>query len=151
MSEEIIVEQVSDKNVTSDEIRDIIDILSDAFKFDVDPTIGCYAVRCQISHMINEWTHIYVIKKDGKIIGVGTLLIERKLIRNLSLAAHIEDVAIHKDYRGFGYGKRLIEHIKAKAKAYGCYKVVLFCADYNKKFYQKCGFRFTSCGMRAEI
>ena len=75
-----------------------------------------------------------------RIIGAGSLIIERKFIRDLGLAGHIEDIVVDKSYRGKQLGKRIIELLKSIAHVNGCYKVILDCADYNVPFYNKCGF-----------
>ena len=44
--------------------------------------------------------------KTKKIIAHATLLVELKLARNLAVAAHIEDVVVHTDARGNGFGRK---------------------------------------------
>ena len=78
--------------------------------------------------------------RKEKIIGAGSLIIEKKFIRDLGIAGHIEDIVVDKTYRGKNLGKRVIELLKALAEANNCYKVILDCADYNVPFYNKCGF-----------
>ena len=43
---------------------------------------------------------------NQRIVGTGTLLIERKVIHSCGLVGHIEDVVVHSDYRGLSLGKR---------------------------------------------
>ena len=85
---------------------------------------------------------IVVIEDTRKqeIVGVGSVIIERKFLRNLGLCGHIEDIAVDKTYRGKNLGRRLILLLKAVAEANNCYKVILDCSDHNVAFYQKCGF-----------
>lgn len=47
---------------------------------------------------------IIVIEDNNKIIGSGTLLIENKVIHNMGLVGHIEDIVIHNNYRKQGLG-----------------------------------------------
>ena len=53
---------------------------------------------------------------------MGTLLVERKLIRNAGCAGHVEDVVVDASARGRGVGKALLDALVAKARALGCYK-----------------------------
>jgi glucosamine-phosphate N-acetyltransferase len=58
----------------------------------------------------------------GAVLAVGTLLVERKLIRNAGCAGHVEDVVVDASARGRGVGKALLDALVAKARALGCYK-----------------------------
>jgi len=88
--------------------------------------------------LINE--HIYVIELDGIIIATGTLLIEQKFIHNGGKCGHIEDIVVHKDYRGKDIGKMIIEFLSNFGYHKGCYKVILDCKPELEVFYEKCGF-----------
>jgi glucosamine-phosphate N-acetyltransferase len=85
--------------------------------------------------------------KTKKIIGSGTLLIENKIIHNMSKVAHIEDIVIDEKIRGQGLGKKMIDYLIVKAKKLGVYKIILNCAEHNIKFYKKCGFTVKSTQM----
>lgn len=74
------------------------------------------------------------------IVGTATLLIEPKLIHNISKVGHIEDVVVDKIYRSEGIGKMMLEYLKRKADVLECYKVILDCDVKNVPFYEKCGF-----------
>ncbi|KAI9217022.1 acyl-CoA N-acyltransferase [Blastocladiella britannica] len=75
-----------------------------------------------------------------RIAAAGTILVERKFIRNLGLVGHIEDIVSHEDYRGKQFGRFIIEALKSIGKNVGCYKIILDCSEKNVPFYQKCGF-----------
>lgn len=86
----------------------------------------------------NRNHHIYVIEdKNSNIIGSGTLLIEPKLIHNISYVGHIEDIVIDSAHRGNGLGKLIINKLQEVAKENKCYKVTLYCDKDNIKFYEK--------------
>ncbi|KAF9193346.1 Glucosamine-phosphate N-acetyltransferase-like protein [Haplosporangium sp. Z 767] len=76
----------------------------------------------------------------GKIVAAGTVLVERKFIRQLGLVGHIEDIAVAADQQGKKLGLRIIETLKAIGQGQGCYKVILDCSEKNVPFYEKCGF-----------
>lgn len=76
----------------------------------------------------------------GKIVGAGTIFVERKFVHHNGLVGHIEDIVTHSDYRGFNLGKLVIESLKYIGEQTGCYKIILDCSDKNIPFYVKCGF-----------
>jgi phosphoacetylglucosamine mutase len=85
---------------------------------------------------------IFVVEhcESGRVVGSGTLLVEGKLIRNYGKVGHIEDIVVHTDYRGYGLGKILIDHLTSMGKNQGCYKCILDCDEKNVGFYEKCGY-----------
>ena len=76
----------------------------------------------------------------GRIVGAGTLVVERKFIHACANRGHIEDVVVDKEMRGRQMGKAIIELLKLLSEQQGCYKVSLECKAENVGFYQKCGF-----------
>lgn len=90
---------------------------------------------------------IFVLIQNNIVVGSGTVIIEDKLIRNISKVAHIEDIVIDNSYRGSGHGKRIIEHLIDYSKKMGCYKVTLDCNIKNQEFYEKCGMLLNGCQM----
>ncbi|KAI8359307.1 acyl-CoA N-acyltransferase, partial [Mortierella sp. GBAus27b] len=81
-----------------------------------------------------------IVIEDMNIVAAGTVVIERKFIRNLGLVGHIEDIAVAGDQQGKKLGLRIIETLKAIGESQGCYKVILDCSEKNVPFYEKCGF-----------
>lgn len=95
--------------------------------------------------------HIYVAFHENKLVGTAALLIEQKLTRNCGSAAHIEDVVVDAAARGAGVGRALVEALIKEARARGCYKAVLSCAEANVGFYEACGFRKHEVTMAAYL
>ncbi len=89
--------------------------------------------------------------ESGKIIGSITLNIEQKFIHKGGLVGHIEDVVTHKDFRGMGVGKAVMQKAIDAAKDAGCYKVILNCSEENFPFYEKLGFRKHGIEMRLDL
>jgi glucosamine-phosphate N-acetyltransferase len=91
---------------------------------------------------LNDKHQIYVIEDTqlNIIIGTITILIEPKLIHTMGFVCHIEDVVVHKDFRGLKLCKLLINKATEIAKNNGCYKIILDCSDSNIAVYEKCGF-----------
>ena len=93
--------------------------------------------------------HMFCICEDAIVIGIGTIIIEQKIIHNFSKVGHIEDIVIDSNYNGRGYGKNLIYFLTNFAKEAGCYKVILDCSEHVRGFYKKCGYmeKNTSMGI----
>lgn len=81
---------------------------------------------------------LVAVDDNNKIVGTVKVLIEYKLHNNLAKMAHIEDVAVHPDYRKQRIGTQLV----AKALEYttDCYKVVLSCKPELVNFYESHNF-----------
>lgn len=78
--------------------------------------------------------------KKTVIVGVGTVMIENKLIHGCGRVAHIEDIVVDIDYRDMDIGHNLIDILVGIAKTKDVYKINLNCNKKNIKFYEKCGF-----------
>lgn len=97
----------------------------------------------------NIYKPVIIIEKDSnKVIAIGTLMVEIKLIHDGGKVGHIEDIAVNGNYQGKGLGKVLIELLKNLAVLEGCYKVILDCDEKNVDFYNKCGFK--RCGVEMD-
>lgn len=94
-----------------------------------------------INYLENNSNHyIKVLENENKeIIGMGTIVMEPKIIHCFSKIAHIEDIVIYKKYRGKSYGTYLIHQLIEETKKYECYKVVLYCNKELQYFYEKTG------------
>ena len=108
------------------------------------------AKKAHIKNISNNRKN-YKLTKDEKIIGVGSIIFDYRILNFSNPSAHVEDIAIRKDLHGFGYGKILMDHIKETARAKNAYKIILSCADYNIKFYKKCGFIQSCATMRFDF
>jgi ribosomal protein S18 acetylase RimI-like enzyme len=65
------------------------------------------------------------------------------LRRNWNRYAYVEDIAVHRSYRGLGIGRQLIEQAKLWARAGGMPGIMLETQSNNVracKFYERCGF-----------
>lgn len=147
---DVVVEEIK-QSIASDDLSVILDILSDAFNYTEEKPLNINHARIALAEISYQNGHIFVIKLGGKIIGAATLFVIQHLIHGGDRSGEIQDVAISKDVRGYGYGRKLIQKVTEIAREkYGVYKVVLSCSPYNQKFYEKCGYRHTSCTMRRD-
>lgn len=83
---------------------------------------------------------------DDNIVSTATLILEQKL-RYQNMCGHIEDVGVHPDYRGKGYGYDITKFLVDLCKEYNCYKVKLNCSDALVSFYSMLGFSVDNNGM----
>ncbi len=90
-----------------------------------------------LARIRNQCAEIYVKTYCRTVIATAKLLIETKI---WAPVAHIEDVIVHKDWRGLGYGTEMIHKLIEKAKAHDCYKVILHAKPELTPFYTQCGF-----------
>lgn len=118
-----------------------MDVINTFTRHPVDITFEQF--KDHLAKAINQNAVILVAHTDeGRIIGSVKVLIEYKLHNNLAKMAHIEDVAVHKDYRKQHIGTQLV----AEALTYTneCYKVVLSCKPDLMPFYER--HHFNHCG-----
>ncbi len=94
---------------------------------------------------------IYVAEEDNKIVGTIRLLFEPKFYHEGRLAAHIEDVATHKDYMGKGVGSALMKYVVTLCRERECYKIILDCTDDLSVFYKKFGFKVSDNCLRLDF
>ncbi|KAJ3395482.1 hypothetical protein HDU92_005735 [Lobulomyces angularis] len=91
---------------------------------------------------LNADYNVLVIEDTNNdlVVASGSVIIERKFIRNAGVIGHIEDIVVHSDMRGKNFGKLLIDElVKLSIKA-GSYKTILACDKKNVGFYEKTGF-----------
>jgi glucosamine-phosphate N-acetyltransferase len=74
-------------------------------------------------------------KASDRIVGVGTVFIERKFLRGLGSVGHIEDIAVDKNQQGKKLGLRIIQALIHTSEKSGCYKTILNCSEANVREY----------------
>ncbi|OJJ85212.1 glucosamine 6-phosphate N-acetyltransferase [Aspergillus glaucus CBS 516.65] len=94
-----------------------------------------------ISSRNDEYYLLVVCDDAERIVGTGSLIVERKFIHSLGLVGHIEDIAVEKGQQGKKLGLRIIQALDFVAARVGCYKSILDCSEANEGFYVKCGFK----------
>jgi glucosamine-phosphate N-acetyltransferase len=95
----------------------------------------------------NPLHKIFVAKDDtnDKIVGTTTLLVEPKFINKVMLVGYIEDVSVRKGYEGLGIGFKLVNYATNYAVSNeGCKKILLYCSEKNKSFYEKLGYKLSN-------
>ena len=93
-------------------------------------------------------TNPFVFVGDNlKIIGILSVIFEKKLIRNGGIVCRIEDFVVDKEYRNKGIGTKLIEHGINLAKDKNAYKIILDCSYDLSQYYEKFGFSYKNIQM----
>ena len=126
------------------EILDLLNQLTDTPKYD----------RYYFENIVNslEDNHfIYLCLIENKVIGIITLIIEKKLIHHGKCVGHIEDLVIDKNYRNKGIARKLLNFVIIKSRENNCYKIILDCAEEYIKFYEKLNFKKTAHQMRYDF
>lgn len=89
---------------------------------------------------------IYILEKNNVFVSTAKIFIEKKFGDSV---AHIEDVVTDFDFRGLGYGKKLLEYCIQDVKKFPIYKIVL--GTNISDFYNKCGFNSDGIHMSLRI
>ena len=115
----------------------------------VPPDIGNkeYAKNILQKIKMNPLHKIFVAEDDsnGKVVGTTTLLIEPKFINKGMQVGYIEDVSVRKEYEGLGIGSKLVTYATTYAISIeGCRKVLLYCSQKTKPFYEKLGYQLAN-------
>lgn len=71
----------------------------------------------------DEYYMLVVCDGADRIVGTGSLIVERKFIHSLGMVGHIEDIAVEKNQQGKKLGLRIIQALDYVAAQVGCYKV----------------------------
>jgi len=119
------------RQLQSSDIKQVIDLWTSSFSRTFDNPVN--------NNYLNDPNSITFVMSDNKaILGVASLHIIEKLTRKLGL---IEDVAVSKNNRGLGIGKKLVEKLIQTGREKKCDKIVLSSSEKNSEFYEKMGFQ----------
>ena len=127
-----MVEELS--SYTSQDLSDL-----DALMHELSATSFCNEEL--LNNTLNDANvHVYVIRKDGRIVATGTLCIKHTLEFAI---ADIESVVVNSRCRGKGYGKELITAMIEAAKRFKVHHIQLTSNPKRvaaNKLYQNLGF-----------
>ena len=119
------------RQLQTSDIKQVIDLWTSSFSRSFDNPVN--------NNYLNDPNSITFVMSDNKaILGVASLHIIEKLTRKLGL---IEDVAVSKNNRGLGIGKKLVEKLIQTGREKKCDKIVLSSSEKNSEFYEKMGFQ----------
>lgn len=103
------------------------------------------AIKCSPNlHLII----VAVDRKTSRVVGAGTIIIEKKILRGLGKIGHIEDIVVDTTVRGKNLGKIIVECLTRIAnEEEKVYKVILDCSDKNVGFYNKLNYKLVQNDM----
>jgi ribosomal protein S18 acetylase RimI-like enzyme len=113
------------------------------------PEADCRRVLKEIDK--NPDYNMLVAEENGEVVGTTFLAILPGFAHTTRSFAVIEYVVVDEKCRGKGVGKQLMEACMAKAKAAGCYKVMLASSKSRTrahKFYRGLGFEEDALSFR---
>jgi GNAT superfamily N-acetyltransferase len=87
---------------------------------------------------------IYVATLDGSIIGTFELLIMDNLAHMGAPSGVLEDIIVHREWRGKGVGKQMVHFAMECCRERGCYKLALSSnlkREAAHRFYDHLGFQ----------
>jgi glucosamine-phosphate N-acetyltransferase len=122
--------------------KGFLDVLENLVPPDIDNKEHAKNILQKIK--MNPLHKIFVAEDDsnGKVVGTTTLLIEPKFINKGMKVGFIEDVSVRKEYEGLGIGSKLVTYATSYAISIeGCRKVLLYCSEKTKPFYEKLGYQ----------
>ena len=94
---------------------------------------------------------LLVVDCDGEVAGTVVLLIVSNLSHAASPWALVENLVVDHRYRRRGVGRKLLEHVIARARESGCHRIEL-CSDKRRKeahrLYRSTGFEASAYGFR---
>lgn len=89
------------------------------------------------------------IQIDNEIICKGSIIINYK--ENDRPIGLIEDIWTKESHRKQGLATLIVKELIKIANDFNCYKCMLYCADHNKNFYEKIGFKINQNSMRYSL
>lgn len=100
---------------------------------------------------LSQHNYTYIVTDNNrKVIATASLLLDLKYTHGGSIVAHIEDVAVHKDFQRRYIGSAIVNHVIKQAWSMKCRKAILECTDNLEPFYAKLGMRRIGIAMRID-
>lgn len=132
------------ESASPDDLEDLIGLLHDLFSKEADFVPDREKQMRGLRLILEQPSRgrIFVLRAAGRIIGMINLLITISTAEG-GFVLLLEDLVVHSDHRGCGYGTRLLNHAIAYAKEKGFLRITLLTdrADANsRQFYKRRGF-----------
>lgn len=147
MSVDYIIKKLSEKDLSEDKDG----FLKTLSNLTVVGEIDYKKMKNILLKIESQDGYIYIAKKDKRIIGTATLLVEQKFIHGGGKVGHIEDVSVRKEYENNGVASNLMKKLVEVAKEKGCYKVILDCESELIPFYERNNFYLYGNCMRINL
>ena len=150
--------EVCFRETSREDVAAIVEMLADdplgesreAFE---DPLPASYYAAFEAIHADSK-QQLIVATFDGVVVGVMQLTLIPYLTYRGGTRGLVEGVRVHRDFRGKGLGKALLEEAVVRARAAGCH-VVQLTTDKERTealaFYEKLGFVASHEGMKLHL
>jgi len=140
MSDQLLIE-----SATLDDLPQLADLLYDLFSQEADfvPNRDKQIRGLQLILEQPSRGRIFVLRHGERIIGMINLLITISTAEG-GFVLILEDLVIHRDHRGQGYGGRLLKHALSYAKEKSFLRVTLLTdklENQARAFYERHGFQ----------
>ena len=139
MNEDLVIEQA-----TLEDLPQMVDLLHDLFSHEGD-FMPNRAKQMRGLRLILEQPNrgrIFVLRKDGMILGMINLLFTISTAEG-GFVMLLEDLVVHRQYQGHGYGNKLLEHAIDFAKKKNFLRITLLTdrpENVAQAFFRKHGF-----------
>jgi len=139
MSDEIVVGFATEADLDA-----LADLLAELFTLESDfrPERDKQLAGLRLILDNPQLGRLFVLRVDGRVAGMANALITVSTAEGGRVLL-LEDVILHRDYRGTGLGRRLVEHVLAWAAGEGMTRVTLLADRDNASalgFYARLGF-----------
>jgi GNAT superfamily N-acetyltransferase len=129
---------------TLDDLPELVELLRDLFSMEADFVPDEVKQERGLKLILEEPSRgrIFVLRNDHQIIGMVNLLITISTAEG-GFVLLLEDVVVHREHRGQGYGSKLLEHAVKFAKQKNFLRITLLTDKWNdasKRFYLDRGF-----------
>jgi len=139
-----VIENLRIESATLDDLPELADLLFDLFSEEADFTPDREKQLRGLRLILEQPSRgrIFVLRGPQRIIGMINLLITISTAEG-GFVLLLEDLVIHRDHRGQGYGTRLLKHAEEFAKGKNFVRITLLTDLPNeivKRFYLRHGF-----------
>lgn len=131
---------------TIEDLPELVQLVEELMTLQADFTPNTTAHEQGLS-LILEQPHrgrIFVLRSESRIFGMVNLLFTISTAMG-GMVVLLEDFIIHPDYRGQGFGSRMIDHVIAFAEKKNFKRITLLAdklESESQHFFQKHGFNF---------
>ena len=130
---------------TANDLPSLVDLLAELFALESDFQPDRDKQLRGLLTILDEpeLGRLFVVRVDGKVVGMANALITISTAEG-GRALLLEDVVVHRDHRGGGLGRQLVEHVLTWAKRRGIVRATLLTDRSNQPaldFYHRLGFK----------